>query len=191
MAGLVGSAPPLGPDPDPDLDPDPMLGQFLVEPEDEVPLELLGGVVLADPEEFVDEPLPVDELVPDPLVPVELVELVVGVLVAALAANAPPVMRPPVSAPIARALRKWSFTVCFLSRWWNFAASSREGTPSVCDIDLWAGREARHSAIGVCRRLRGNKRPVSTRAPRECFEPTGAPAGAPAVAPTSLARSSR
>ncbi len=120
-AGLVGADSPFGPVPDPDpdldpdLDPDPdpdldpeelMLGQLLVEPEDEVPLALLGGVALADPEEFVDEPLPVDELVPDPPVPVELVVLALDVLVAAFAANAPPVARPPVSAPTARALRR-------------------------------------------------------------------------------------
>ena len=85
---------------------DPILGQFLVEPEEDVPLELLGDVEFADPDEFVEEPLPVDVLTADPLVPVELVELVLDVLVAALATNAPPVTRPPVSAPIARTLRR-------------------------------------------------------------------------------------
>ncbi len=105
MAGLVEGVVPLGPE----LEPDPMFGQFLVD-EDE-PLELLGAVVLVDPEEFVEELLPVDELVPDPLAAVELVELVLDVLVAALATTAPPATRPLVRAPIASALRSRSFMV--------------------------------------------------------------------------------
>jgi len=111
VVGFVGGTTPLGPVPElvPELGFDPMLGQFFVEPDDEVPLELLDGVVLVEPEVFVEEPLPVDEPVPDAVVPVELVELVLDVLVAALATNAPPVTRPPVSAPIARTLRRWSF----------------------------------------------------------------------------------
>jgi hypothetical protein len=109
VVGLVGGASPLGPvpvpapvledEPEPDLL--PILGQFLVDPEEDVPLELTGGVGLVDPDEFVEVPLPVDELVP-----VELVELVLDVLVAALATSAPPVTRPPVSALIARTLRR-------------------------------------------------------------------------------------
>ena len=107
VAGVVVGAAPLGPELEPD--PDPMFGQFLVE--EDVPLELLGVVVLVDPEEFVEELLPVDELVPDPLAAVELVELVLGVLVAALATTAPPASRPLVRAPIASALRSRSFMV--------------------------------------------------------------------------------
>jgi hypothetical protein len=107
VAGLVEGVVPLGPELEPD--PDPMFGQFLVD-EDE-PLELLGAVVLVDPEEFVEELLPVDELVPDPLAAVELVELVLDVLVAALATTAPPATRPLVRAPIASALRSRSFMV--------------------------------------------------------------------------------
>jgi hypothetical protein len=95
-----------------------MFGQFLVD-EDELPElpelpELLGVVVPVDPEEFVEELLPVDELVPDPLAAVELVELVFEVLVAALATTAPPAMRPLVRAPIASALRSRSFMVYVL-----------------------------------------------------------------------------
>ena len=85
-----------------------MFGQFLLEEE---PVELLDGVVLVEPEEFVDELLPVDELVPDPLAAVEVVEPVLPVLVAALATNAPPATRPLVRAPIAIALRSRSFMV--------------------------------------------------------------------------------
>ena len=107
MAGLVDGGVPLGPELEPD--PDPMFGQFLVD--EDAPLELLGAVVLVDPEEFVEELLPVDELVPDPLAAVELVELVLGVLVAALATTAPPATRPLVRAPIASALRSRSLMV--------------------------------------------------------------------------------
>jgi hypothetical protein len=73
-----------------------MLGQFLVEPDDVEPDELLEGVELV------------------PLVPLVLlvpVELVLDVLVAALATSAPPVTRPTVSAPNATALRRRSFMV--------------------------------------------------------------------------------
>jgi hypothetical protein len=110
VAGVVVGAAPLGPELEPD--PDPMFGQFLVEEDVPLePLELLGVVVLVDPEEFVEELLPVDELVPDPLAAVELVELVLGVLVAALATTAPPATRPLVRAPIASALRSRSLMV--------------------------------------------------------------------------------
>ena len=89
-------------------DPDPMFGHFLLEDE---PFALVGGDVLVDPAEFVEEPLPVDELVPDPLEPVALVELVLEVVVAAFATSAPPATRPLVRAPIAIALRSRSFMV--------------------------------------------------------------------------------
>jgi hypothetical protein len=151
VAELDGGVP-LGPVPLGAV-PEPMLGQSFVEPEDDVPLELVGGVVLAEPEEFVEVPLPDDELVPDvpdPLVPDELVALVVDVLVAALATSAPPVTRPPVSAPIARALRRWRFIVVIPFSLMGFAASPREGTQPLSDMDLWVGPEARHNAIGVC-----------------------------------------
>ena len=133
-----------------------MFGQSFVEPDDDVPLELPGGDVPEDPE-FDEDPLPVDALEPDPPAAVELVELVLGVLVAALATNAPPVTRPPVSAPIARALRRWSFIVLFPFSLMGFPASPHEGTPPLCDMDLWVGPEARHNAIGVCRRPRHSK----------------------------------
>jgi hypothetical protein len=87
----------------------PMLGQFLVDPEEDDPVELLDGVVLVDPE-------PLAELVADvPLVPVVpalvlvVPALVLGVVVAALATSAPPAMRPLVSAPTATMSRTWSF----------------------------------------------------------------------------------
>jgi hypothetical protein len=114
-----------------------MFGQFLVDEDD--PLELLGVVVLVDPEEFVEELLPVDALVPDPLAAVELVELVVGVLVAALATTAPPATRPLVRAPIASALRSRSFMVVGPSWLVVVPASPHEGTPPLCGTDLWAG----------------------------------------------------
>jgi hypothetical protein len=111
-----------------------MSGQFLLEPEpepedaefDPEALEVLGVLEVV--------PLPDDEVVP--------LELVLDVLVAALAASAPPVRRPAVSAVIAAALRKWSFMMV------SFLVG---GTPSLCDLDLWVGPEARHNAIGVRR----------------------------------------
>jgi hypothetical protein len=103
-----------------------MLGQSLVEPEDEEPVELLDGMELVDPEELEVDPVPVGELVPDVpavsdvlLVPVEFV---VEVLVAALATSAPPVMRPVVSAPKATASRKRSFMV--VCPFWLWALAS-------------------------------------------------------------------
>jgi hypothetical protein len=89
-----------------------MLGQFLVEPDDEEPVELVGGVGLVDPDELLVGALPdAAPVVPEP--ELELVPAVVElVLVAALATSAPPVTRPLVKAPTASALRKRSFMVC-------------------------------------------------------------------------------
>jgi hypothetical protein len=86
------------------------LGQFLLEPDDEEPFELVGGVGLVDPDELlVGVPPGAAPVVPE----LELVLAVVEpVLVAALATNAPPVTRPLVKAPTASALRKRSFMVC-------------------------------------------------------------------------------
>jgi hypothetical protein len=92
----------------------PILGQSLVEPEEDDPVEPLG-VELVDP----DEPLvlrldgAVLEL-PEP-VPVDPVLVLVAVepeLVAALAASAPPATSPLVNAPMASALRTRSFMMC-------------------------------------------------------------------------------
>lgn len=85
---------------------DPMLGQFLVEPDDDEPGALLDGVV---PDEAED---PSVDVVPDDVVPDEVPELVLDVLpllVAALATSAPPATRPLVRAPTASALRSRSF----------------------------------------------------------------------------------
>jgi hypothetical protein len=89
---------------------EPMFGQFLLEPEDEDPVELLDGVEL-DPVELVD-PVEVDP------VEAELLEFVVAVLVAASAANAPPATSPLVNAPMASTLRTRSFMMmsCFPCR---------------------------------------------------------------------------
>jgi hypothetical protein len=87
-----------------------MFGQFLLEPDDEDPVELVGGVGLVDPDELVVG-VPPDgaPVVPEP----EFVLVVVEpALVAALAANAPPVTRPLVNAPTASALRRRSLMVC-------------------------------------------------------------------------------
>jgi hypothetical protein len=94
-----------------------MLGQSLVEPEDEERVELLDGVVLVDPEELELVPLEPVELVPVELVPVEF-EL--DVVVAALATSAPPVTRPAVSALKATAFRKRSFMVVCPFWLWTF-----------------------------------------------------------------------
>jgi hypothetical protein len=95
-----------------------MLGQFLVEPEDEEPVEPFDGVELADPDELELVPLEPVELEPVELVPVEL-ELDVGV--AALATSAPPVTRPAVSALKATALRKRSFMAVSPFWLWSLA----------------------------------------------------------------------
>jgi len=80
-----------------------MLGQFLVVPEEEDPVELLDGVVLVDPDE------PLAELVDDAPPVLVVSVLVLGVVVAALATSAPPAMRPLVRAPTATTLRTRSF----------------------------------------------------------------------------------
>jgi hypothetical protein len=107
---MAAPAPPGGAAPPVDPDPDPMFGQFLVEPEDEDPVELVGGAGLVDPDELLVGALPdAVPVVPEP----ELVLVVVEpALVAALAASAPPATRPLVKAPMASALRKRSFMVC-------------------------------------------------------------------------------
>jgi hypothetical protein len=132
VAGLVVGASPLGPELEPELV--PMFGQFLLEEE---PVELLGAVVLVDPEEFVEELLPADELVPVPLAAVEVVEPVSEVLVAALATNAPPATRPLVRAPTAIALRSLSFIGVRPFRLMNFFV-------------LPHMREHHHCAIRIC-----------------------------------------
>ncbi len=81
---------PLGEEPEFELL--PMLGQSLVEPDEDDPVELLEGVELVELEEFEPE-----EFVLEP---------VLEVLVAALATSAPPVMSPAVRAPAAIALRR-------------------------------------------------------------------------------------
>jgi hypothetical protein len=95
-----------------------MFGQFLLEPEEVEPDELLDGLELLDD---VPEELEV-EAEPEPVV-------------AALATSAPPVTRPAVSAPKATALRRCSFMVACPFH----GALSDEGTPSLCDLDLWIG----------------------------------------------------
>jgi hypothetical protein len=87
-----------------------MLGQFLDEPDDELPFELVGGVLLVDPDELLVGVLPeAGPVVPEP----ELVLAVVveAALVAASATSTPPVIRPLVKAPMASTGRKWSFMV--------------------------------------------------------------------------------
>jgi hypothetical protein len=107
---LAGAEPP-GAEPVPVCVPVPMLGQSLVEPEEDEPVAVLEGVGLVElvepvelaPEEFEVSPVPDDE----PVLPLVLaVEPVVDVLVAALATSAPPVTSPAVSAPTATALRR-------------------------------------------------------------------------------------
>jgi hypothetical protein len=68
-----------------------MLGQFSDEPDDELPFELVGGVLLVDP--------------------LVLAVVVEAALVAASATSTPPVIRPLVKAPMASTGRKWSFMV--------------------------------------------------------------------------------
>jgi hypothetical protein len=100
---------------DPELE--PMFGQFLLEPEDDDPVELLDGVEVDGVELDGVEVDPVELVDPDELVP-ELLEFVVAVLVAASAANAPPTTSPLVNAPMASALRTRSFMMmsCFPGR---------------------------------------------------------------------------
>lgn len=146
MVGLLAGASPLDPESAPDFE--PMSGQFLLEAGE--PLEPFG-VVLVDPEEFVEVLVP-EDAVPDPLAGVELVVPVFDVLdvfdvlVAALAASAPPATRPLVSAPMAIALRSLSFMV-------------------VCPFSLMAFvlphmREHNHCAIWICAYVH---KPVTTR----------------------------
>jgi hypothetical protein len=84
-----------------------MLGQFLLEPDADEPVELLDGVELV---ELVPELEPVPEpVVPEPELVFDVVE---PALVAALATSAPPPTNPLVNAPTASALRTRSFMVC-------------------------------------------------------------------------------
>jgi hypothetical protein len=106
-----GAEPAPGLEPAAGLEPVPMLGQSLLDRDDDEPLALLEGVELVDPEEFEPEefevaPVPDTGLVP--LVPLLLVavEPVLDVLVAALATSAPPVTSPAVRAPTATARRR-------------------------------------------------------------------------------------
>jgi hypothetical protein len=88
-----------------------MLGQFLVEPDDDDPVAPLDGVDPVEAEDPFVDVLP--ELVLPELVLPELVVVVLPLLVAALATRAPPATRPVVNAPTASALRSRSFMMSF------------------------------------------------------------------------------
>jgi hypothetical protein len=100
------------------FEPDPMLGQFFVEPEPELELELpeLPELEELEPEELELPVFPVLELLDDGVVVDEPVpelepELVLGVeldVVAALATSAPPARSPVVNAPTASTFRRRS-----------------------------------------------------------------------------------
>jgi hypothetical protein len=135
-----GGGPPSAeglPDPDggvpvPDFDPLPMFGQFLVEPDPALELELepeLDGVVPVPPvfelpvfvlPVFVLPVFELDDGALDEVEPELLPELPVVVdVVAALATSAPPATRPEVSAPMASTLRRRSCMCGALSSVWS------------------------------------------------------------------------
>jgi len=153
--------------PAPEWDPLPMLGQFWLDPEPELPepepvlalpelpvlpeLELESVLVPDEPEVVLvvlDPEFPVDELVP----PVELVELVPEPdvepeVVAAPATNAPPATRPEASAPAASTFRnRMCIGVAFLCR---CCARSLERTATACAPDLWATAHSHRCARRV------------------------------------------